>query len=204
MGKLYAKKCDITQEDQIVETFAWIKNNIGPVNIIINNAGFIYRQTIIDGSFETWQQIVNTRLLGSVACSRETLKHLRESKDVGHIIFINGRNHNHLPQMKSIDAVPSIYPCVKSALFTFQEMITQEILLLALEETVRVSTISPGLISDTEVFEVAGYHEISPELIKVLPHLKREDVSNAVLYVISAPQYVQIQEICIKAMGDIL
>lgn len=37
-GKLYAIRCDITREEDVVKYFNWITNNIGPIHILINNA----------------------------------------------------------------------------------------------------------------------------------------------------------------------
>jgi NAD(P)-dependent dehydrogenase (short-subunit alcohol dehydrogenase family) len=37
-GKLYALKCDITKEEDIKEAFKWVKNNLGGVDILVNNA----------------------------------------------------------------------------------------------------------------------------------------------------------------------
>jgi NAD(P)-dependent dehydrogenase (short-subunit alcohol dehydrogenase family) len=38
-GKLYALKCDITNEEDIKDAFKWMKDNLGGVDILINNAG---------------------------------------------------------------------------------------------------------------------------------------------------------------------
>jgi enoyl-[acyl-carrier-protein] reductase (NADH) len=37
-GKLYAVKCDITKEEDIKEAFKWVKDNLGGVDILVNNA----------------------------------------------------------------------------------------------------------------------------------------------------------------------
>lgn len=38
-GQLHAQKCDLTKEDDILALFAWIKDNLGGVDVCINNAG---------------------------------------------------------------------------------------------------------------------------------------------------------------------
>jgi NAD(P)-dependent dehydrogenase (short-subunit alcohol dehydrogenase family) len=37
-GKLYAVKCDIGNESEVLAAFKWVKDNLGGVDILINNA----------------------------------------------------------------------------------------------------------------------------------------------------------------------
>lgn len=45
-GKIYAKKCDVSNEGEIMETLNWIRREFGGVDVLINNAG-IYRYQFI-------------------------------------------------------------------------------------------------------------------------------------------------------------
>ena len=38
-GKFYARECDVTKAADVNSTFEWIKQNLGTMNILINNAG---------------------------------------------------------------------------------------------------------------------------------------------------------------------
>jgi NAD(P)-dependent dehydrogenase (short-subunit alcohol dehydrogenase family) len=49
-GKLYAVKCDVTNEANVKEAFKWIKTNLGGVDILINNAGGDSSNTLIGKS----------------------------------------------------------------------------------------------------------------------------------------------------------
>lgn len=40
-GKLYPVKCDIRNEEDVVQCFKWVKDNLGPVHILVNNAGVL-------------------------------------------------------------------------------------------------------------------------------------------------------------------
>jgi NAD(P)-dependent dehydrogenase (short-subunit alcohol dehydrogenase family) len=40
-GKLYAVKCDITNESEVLAAFKWVKDNLGGVDILINNAAVL-------------------------------------------------------------------------------------------------------------------------------------------------------------------
>lgn len=45
-GQFHAKECDITKEQNVIETLNWVKSTLGAVNILINNAGAIKHQKI--------------------------------------------------------------------------------------------------------------------------------------------------------------
>lgn len=38
-GKLYPFKCDVTVEEEMINTFKWANENLGPVHVMVNNAG---------------------------------------------------------------------------------------------------------------------------------------------------------------------
>jgi NADP+-dependent farnesol dehydrogenase len=46
-GKLYAVKCDVTKHSDIETAFKWVKDNLGGVDILINNAGVLFPGRLI-------------------------------------------------------------------------------------------------------------------------------------------------------------
>lgn len=40
-GKIIAKKCDVTNEDEVLAIFKWIKDKFGHLDVFVNNAGVI-------------------------------------------------------------------------------------------------------------------------------------------------------------------
>lgn len=40
-GKIIARKCDVTDESEVLSTFSWIKETFGHLDVFINNAGVI-------------------------------------------------------------------------------------------------------------------------------------------------------------------
>jgi NADP+-dependent farnesol dehydrogenase len=51
-GQLYPLRCDITNEEAILKSFKWIGENVGPVHILINNAG-LTRPTNLIGEYRS-------------------------------------------------------------------------------------------------------------------------------------------------------
>ena len=45
-GKLYAVKCDVGNESDILAAFKWAKDNLGGVDILINNAAVATDNTL--------------------------------------------------------------------------------------------------------------------------------------------------------------
>jgi NADP+-dependent farnesol dehydrogenase len=49
-GKLYAVKCDASKESDIQLAFKWVKDNLGGVDILVNNAAVAYNTSLISKS----------------------------------------------------------------------------------------------------------------------------------------------------------
>lgn len=51
-AKVYGVKVDITKEEDIIRGFKWVEDNLGPVHILINNAGIFPNDSLCEGSTE--------------------------------------------------------------------------------------------------------------------------------------------------------
>lgn len=40
-GRIYGRKCDVTNESEVLAVFAWIRNTLGGVDVFVNNAGIM-------------------------------------------------------------------------------------------------------------------------------------------------------------------
>src|SRR5690606_9264194 len=99
---------DITQEEAVKEMFNFIKDEIGHLDILINNAGVDKPADIFSTSLEDWNFVIETNLTGSFLCSKYALELMREQQQgkivnvssvVGHQGALKG--HVHYASSKS-------------------------------------------------------------------------------------------------------
>lgn len=88
-GKLHAVRADMTVEADIVAAIEWANDNLGPVHILINNAGLSLPTTLTDGDTEKWRKIIDTNVLGLCIATREAVRNMKKNGIDGHIIHIN-------------------------------------------------------------------------------------------------------------------
>lgn len=48
-GKLHPVECDVTKEENVIAAFAWVKDNLGPINVLVNNAGITEESSLTGG-----------------------------------------------------------------------------------------------------------------------------------------------------------
>ena len=55
----------MTIESDIIAAFKWIKDTLGPVSVLVNNAGVSQPNTLIGGNTEMWKKVLDTNVLGT-------------------------------------------------------------------------------------------------------------------------------------------
>lgn len=50
-GKLVPFKADVTVEEEILKAFKWTEENLGPVSVLVNNAGTARNTSLISGKY---------------------------------------------------------------------------------------------------------------------------------------------------------
>lgn len=127
-GKLYAIKCDLTQETDIKNSFNWIEANLGGIDILINNAGIIKTMNLLDPqNTDNLRETIDTNVLGVVLCSREAFQSMKKRNVNGHIIHINSCAGHKIPYFVGLYPSFNIYPSTKFAVTAMTEVMRQEL-----------------------------------------------------------------------------
>lgn len=127
-GTLHAIKCDLTNEDDIRQAFAWANENLNGVDILVNNAGIIKTMNLLDAdNSEQLRQTIDTNILAVALCSREAVKSMRQRNVDGHIVHINSCAGHKIPYFVGMYPSFNIYPSTKFAVTAMTEVMRQEL-----------------------------------------------------------------------------
>ncbi|XP_018325323.2 farnesol dehydrogenase [Agrilus planipennis] len=106
-GKLHAVKVDMTKENEIIDGFNWVKKNLGPIHVLVNNAGVARFDALIDSDTQKWRDIFDTNVIGLSIATREAVKDMRANNVDGHIIHINSIVGHQVLNFPSANAYPA-------------------------------------------------------------------------------------------------
>jgi NADP-dependent 3-hydroxy acid dehydrogenase YdfG len=165
--------CDVTEWDQLQALVQRALDAYGRIDVAFANAGFGAARGFLKESPEQWRSMVLTNVYGAALTIRATLPALKESS--GHLVLtgsVAGRR-----------ALPgSLYSATKWAVTAMGESARQE-----LNGTgVRVTLIEPGMV-DTPFFD-------NP----VADALEPDDIARAVMFAVSQPPHVDVNEILVR------
>ena len=80
---VHARTCDVTDEHAVREVFA----AIGPVDVLVNNAGFAESAPLGSTSLQTWERHFAVNATGAFLCTRAVIDGMRE-RDAGVVVTV--------------------------------------------------------------------------------------------------------------------
>ena len=169
-----AVRCDVTEWADQEATVRQALARLGRLDVAFANAGFGAKRGFLEETPEFWRAMVLTNVLGVAYTIRAALPALRDAR--GHMVLMSS--------VAGRRALPgSLYAATKFAVTAMGEALRQELD----GSGVRVTLIEPGMV-DTPFFD-------SPASDWAL---KPEDVARAVLYAVSQPPHVDVNEMLIR------
>ncbi|WP_454885568.1 acetoacetyl-CoA reductase [Sphingomonas oryzagri] len=132
-------KWDVSDFDAVHVGVEKVEHDLGPVDIIVNNAGITRDSTILKQSYEQWKQVIDTNLGGCFNMAKATFPGMR-SRGWGRIVNIGSIN-GQAGQYGQVN-----YAAAKSGIHGFTKALAQE----GAKFGVTVNAIAPGYI-DTDM-----------------------------------------------------
>jgi NADP-dependent 3-hydroxy acid dehydrogenase YdfG len=173
-ARALAVRCDVTSWDDQQALVQTALDRYGRVDSYFANAGFGAKRGFLEESVEHWKSMIDTNVLGAALSIRASLDHFKEQNS-GHLILtssIAGRR-----------ALPgSLYSATKHAVTAMGEALRQEIA----DTNIKMTLIEPGAV-DTPFFDN------KPE-----GALEADDIARAVMFALTQPPHVDVNEILIR------
>ncbi len=173
-----ALRCDVTEWDDQQAAVAAALERFGRLDASFANAGFGAARGFLEESVDHWRAMVDTNVYGAALSIRAALGHFRE-QDSGHMLLtgsVAGRRE-----------VPgSLYSATKWAVTAMGGSLRAEVA----DTPIRVTLVEPGMV-DTAFFD-----EPKPDA------LQADDIARAVIYALSQPAHVDVNEILIRPVNQ--
>jgi len=168
-------KIDVSDFDACKNGIAEIEAQLGPVEILVNNAGITRDGTMHGMDHDNWQAVIDTNLGSCFNMSRSVIEGMRTRK-FGRIVNIGSIN-GQAGQYGQVN-----YAAAKSGIHGFTKALAQE----GAAQGITVNAIAPGYV-DTDMVRAVP-EDILEKIIQRIPvgRLGRgEDIARGVLFLIA-------------------
>jgi NADP-dependent 3-hydroxy acid dehydrogenase YdfG len=189
-GKALAVPTDVADPDSAAALIRTAKDELGSVDVLVNNAGVMLLGPVLGAELEHWQRMVNVNLLGLLYCTHAALPIMHEQGS-GHIVNVSSVA-GRVARFGS-----GVYNATKWGVGAFSESLRQE----GANFGVRVTIVEPGYVET----ELQGHND-NPLVVQAMEKskeqigevLQADDIANAIVYAVEQPEYVGINEVLIR------
>jgi clavulanate-9-aldehyde reducatase len=192
--KVLSVELDVTNQEACQAAVQAAVEQFGALDILVNNAGVMLLGSIVGADTTDWTRMINTNVLGLMFMTDAALPHLLAGK--GSIIQISS------VAGRTARVGSGVYNASKWAVGAFSESLRQEVT----ARGVRVVVIEPGMV-DTELRDHITDQTARAaveERASQTRQLQASDIANAVVYAVTQPDYVAINEILVRPTDQVL
>lgn len=195
VGEFLVDTLDVSSQESVkafVDKHAsWLKK----VDVLINNAGLALGRDSLDKVSATdLKQMIDTNVTGLLDMTRLVLP------------FMKARGTGHIVNMGSVAgprpyAGGTVYCATKAAVHAATEALRMDLG----GSGIRVTTIAPGRVSETEFSEVRfrGDKAAAAKVYEGFESLTAHDVAETIAWVLERPAHVNIQEITLMSTDQV-
>ncbi len=153
---LVALRCDVTDTDEVEATFAAVEERLGPVEILVANAGVTDDALLLRMTDDRWQEVLDTNLTGAFRVARRAARHMVRAR-AGRIVLVS-----------SVTAFLGVagqanYAASKAGLVGLARSLARELA----SRAITVNVVAPGAV-DTGMLAAVGESRIA-EMTAMVP-----------------------------------
>jgi acetoacetyl-CoA reductase len=167
-------KFDVSDFDGCQQAIAQIEADLGPVSVLVNNAGITRDSTLHKMAKDKWQQVIDTNLGSCFNMCRAVIEGMRERR-FGRIVNVGSVN-GRAGQYGQVN-----YAAAKSGIHGFTKALARE----GAAVNITVNAIAPGYVETDMVRAVP--EEVLEKIIKTIPVGRLgqpEDIARGILFLI--------------------
>lgn len=168
---------DVTKKEEVDELIKMAQQTFGGLDIVINSAGQMLSSKITDYQVDEWDSMIDVNIKGTLYTAKAALPTMLEQSS-GHLINIASISGFEVTKSSTI------YSATKAAVHTITQGLEKELA----KTGVKVTSISPGMV-DTAI--TATYNPTDRK------KLEPQDIAEAVLYALTQPKHVNVNEITV-------
>ncbi|HCU7713452.1 TPA: SDR family oxidoreductase [Staphylococcus aureus] len=169
---------DVTKKEEVDELIKIAQQTFGGLDIVINSAGQMLSSKITDYQVDEWDSMIDVNIKGTLYTAQAALPTMLEQSS-GHLINIASISGFEVTKSSTI------YSATKVAVHTITQGLEKELA----KTGVKVTSISPGMV-DTAI--TAAYNPTDRK------KLEPQDIAEAVLYALTQPKHVNVNEITVR------
>src|SRR5215472_13869520 len=120
-GRSLPIACDVTRSDNVAAAVATAESELGPLTLLVNNAGVVVSKPLLQHTEADWDHVVDTNLKGAWLMAREFAQHVVGRKRPGRIVNISS-----VLGFRTIGRVPA-YCAAKAGLTHLTHVLAMEL-----------------------------------------------------------------------------
>ncbi|MGH9043849.1 MAG: 3-oxoacyl-ACP reductase FabG [Acidimicrobiales bacterium] len=170
-----AVACDVTDPQAVEQAFSEVEEKLGPVEVLVANAGIVHDSLLVRMTEEIWSQVIETNLTGAYRVARRALsKMLRLHR--GRIVFVS-----------SVGAFVGLpgqanYAASKAGMVGIARALAREVA----SRQITVNVVAPGLVATGMIDQLGSSRVEQMTAMVPLGRVARpEEVASAVGFVAS-------------------
>ncbi|TQN43237.1 NADP-dependent 3-hydroxy acid dehydrogenase YdfG [Blastococcus colisei] len=188
-GTVLQLDLDVTDEQACADAVRRTREELGGLDVLVNNAGVMLLGTIRGADTEEWRRMVNTNVLGLMYMTHAAIEGMVEqgSGDIVNISSVAGRTARK---------GAGVYNASKWAVNAFSESLRQEVT----GRGVRIGLVEPGAVTTELNSHIThpGARAASEAMHASMRVLQADDIARAVVYLVTQPSHVAVNEVLIR------
>lgn len=172
-GRAMAVPADVREPEQIAAAFDHLVTQMGPVDIVVNNAGIIRDRTLAKMTASEWQQVIDTNLTGVFNVCKAAVSRIN---DGGRIV-----------NLSSISAMigpfgQANYAAAKAGVVSLTKVLSRELA----KRSVTVNAVAPGVVLTEMAKSIPA--DVQTQMINQIPLARfgtPDEIANVVLFLCS-------------------